>query len=141
MRFPRAGATLLLALIGVVCAAGAKKKPDSDARLKNIHSIFIAGNNPTAINARADVTDERFVRRLKICFSVAEKPDQADATLEISEVPAPSKVYADSMNASGSLTLRTGELIWSFTPPFPEDVANLRATFLVSALRRAVCGN
>jgi hypothetical protein len=141
MRFYRASATLLLVLIACPGSFAAKKKADVDPRLKNIHSIFIAGNNPTTINARQNITDERFVRRFKVCFNLAEKADQADATLEISESRSRPNLYVDSTYASGTLTLKTGELVWSYTLRFPEDVANLRAVGILAQLRKAVCGN
>ena len=139
MRFYRLGTTLLLVLIASTGSFGAKKKAGVDPRLKNVHSIFIAGNNPTAIDARANVTDERSIRRLKACFSLAGKPDLADATLEIGESVSRSNVYADSTYASASLTLKTGELVWTYAERFPEDVANLRAVGVILALRNAVC--
>jgi hypothetical protein len=142
MRFYRLGTTLLLVLITCPGSFGAKKKAaEVDPRLKNLHSIFIAGNNPTAINTRNNATDGRSIRRLKVCFGVAEKPDLADATLEIGETVSRPTVYADSTYASASLTLKTGELVWSYTEGIPEDVANLRAVGVILALRKVVCGN
>ena len=52
------------------------------------------------------MTADRSGRRLKLCFGLAEKADQADGRLEIGESTSESKVYTDSTYASGFLSLK-----------------------------------
>jgi hypothetical protein len=106
---------LLAVLVGIPGLAPCKDKPD--ARLMTVTTVFVAGNNQAAEKARATL------RNGKTCLALATKADAADATLDIS---AESQTMGGMMGgfggrnwvASGTLTLKSGDLIWSYSSRF-----------------------
>jgi hypothetical protein len=97
-----------------VCAIviGAAAKDHVDERLKDLTSVFVTGNNQSAEGARKVLQDE------KTCLSLAPKAIDADAVLDIT-VDAQSQggpiggMGGRAWIASGTLTLKSGELVWS----------------------------
>jgi len=97
-------------LILTAAAASCKDKPDP--RLATVNTVFVAGNNQASEKARETL------RSGKTCLSLAMKADDADATLGIS---AESQSMGGQFGGfggrawvvSGTLTLKSGDLIWS----------------------------
>jgi hypothetical protein len=85
--------------------------------LSSVQTIFVAGNNQAAEKARD------YIVKGKTCFELATKADAADAVLEIeSESQTKGGVFG-SMGArhsvvSGTLTLKSGDLVWSKSDRF-----------------------
>src|ERR1035438_5287864 len=98
-----------LALMFALVVAG-KDKPDP--RLTTVATLFVVGNNPAAEKAR------EVLREGKTCLSLATKAGDADATLAVS---AEGQSMGGSIGGfggrawivSGTLTLKSGDLIWS----------------------------
>lgn len=101
-----------VAAILVFAGADISGKEKPDAQLQSVTSLYIAGNNQAAEKVR-DV-----LRAGKTCFVLAPKAADADATLEVS-VDAQTQggmsghFGGRSWVASGALTLRSGDLVWS----------------------------
>lgn len=101
-----------LTLIVMMAAAVASCKDKPDPRLATVNTVFVVGNNQAAEKARETL------RGGKTCLSLATKADEADATLEIA---AESQSMGGQIGGfggrawvvSGTLTLKSGDLIWS----------------------------
>jgi hypothetical protein len=76
-----------------------------DPRLRTVKSVFISGNNKQAMEARKKMLSG------KACFTVASKATDADAVLEVKE--AQEDGILNTRGASGELTLKSGEIVWS----------------------------
>lgn len=101
-------ALAIFAVIGT-CSIG-KDKPD--ARLRDVSTVFVAGNNQAAERARETL------RSGKTCLALAMKADDADATLEVATEGQSMRGQIGGLGGrswvvSGTLTLRSGDLIWS----------------------------
>lgn len=95
--------------------ANGKDKPDP--RVQAVTSIFVAGNNQAAEKARS------LLRGGKTCFVLADRAADADAVLEITAESQTKGGMIGSLGArnwiaSGTLTLKSGELIWSKSERF-----------------------
>lgn len=100
--------------LGLTLSDG-RDKPDP--RLRTVTSVFVAGNNQAAEKARATLRGGR------TCLTLAEKAADADAILEVTvdmqtQGGRVGAVGGRSWIASGTLTLRSGELIWSRSERF-----------------------
>lgn len=107
-----------LCVVLLVFALGiAQSRPKPDARLRTVLEVFIAGNNQGAEKAR------EVLRSGKTCLRLADTIVDADAVLEISgDTQTQGGMLggfgARSWIVSGTLTLRTGQLIWSKSERF-----------------------
>ncbi len=109
-------ASLLLAALSIGVSTG-KDRPDE--RLKNITSVFVAGNNQAAESAR------RTLQNGRTCLSLAGKSADADAVLEISaDTQSQGGTFGSfggrAWIASGTLTLKSGDLVWSRSERFSD---------------------
>lgn len=92
-----------------------KEKPDP--RLNDVASVFVAGNNQAAEKARVAI------RNGKSCFTLAGKAADADAVLEIkadteTQGGTFGSLGARTWIASATLTLKSGDLVWSKSERF-----------------------
>ena len=113
----RGALTLLSVFIIAVVASDGKEKPD--ARLQSVTSVFVAGNNQAAEKARA------VLRSGRTCLVLAPKASDADAVLEVSVDTQTQGGMIGGFGGrtwigSGTLTLRSGELIWSRSERFSD---------------------
>ena len=111
--------TVIVAALAFVLVVSAAGKDHADERLSNVTSVFVTGNNQAAEGARQTLEDG------KTCLSLNAKAVGADAVLDVT---------ADSQNqggpiggmggrawiASGTLTLKSGELVWSRSVRFSD---------------------
>ena len=98
--------------------ATGKDRPDE--RIKSVTSIFVSGNNQAAEGAR------RFIGENKTCFTLATKQSDADAILAINaDTQTQGGVLggfgARAWIASATLTLRSGDLVWSHSERWSDD--------------------
>jgi hypothetical protein len=108
----------LIAAAAIPNAATCKDRPDP--RLGTVGAVFVAGNNQAAEKARETL------RGGKTYLSLAMNADSADATLEIA---AESQSMGGGFGsfggrtwiASGNLTLKSGDLVWSRSERFSDD--------------------
>jgi len=107
--------TLAVVLV-LVAFAFARSKPQSDPRLKDVHSIFVAGNNQAAEQVRDEI------QKGKSCFSLASNPKDADAVFEMGSDSARNGALMDTRDwiVSATLTLKSGDLIWSNSERFSD---------------------
>jgi hypothetical protein len=98
---PLFAALLVLASVAPMLA----KDPMHDPRLRTVKTIFIAGNNKQALDARKMLSSSK-----KACFTLAPKADP-DAVLDVKE--AQESGITHTRGASAELTLKSGEMIWS----------------------------
>lgn len=101
---------LLLSLLLLACPLRAGDRPKPDPRLASVTSIFVSGNNEAALHARALLSKNK-------CLTLAVKAEEADATLEVAAVrPPPDRSIlgpGSVVEVSSTLTLKSGELLWS----------------------------
>ncbi|HUT02294.1 MAG TPA: hypothetical protein VM163_00180 [bacterium] len=112
-------AVILSVVLSLAIPLWAGKKDDVDPRLAHVKSIFVKGNNQAADKAR------EILRKGKTCFALASNPDEADAVLEMADSATPDTGIFGSMGArhnvvSGTLTLKSGDLIWSRSERFSD---------------------
>lgn len=91
----------------------------ADPRLKSVGSVFVKGNNQAAERARESL------RQGKTCFTLAGKAEDADAIMEIAtETQSQGGVFgsmgARAWIASATLTLKSGDLVWSRSERFSD---------------------
>lgn len=103
-----------------VGARAAEKRRGQDERLGRVTSIFVAGNNQAAEGARHTLGNG------KTCFVLATKAADADAVLDVT---AEAETMGGSLGqfggrnwvASGTLTLKSGDLIWTHSERFGDS--------------------
>lgn len=110
---------LLISGVMLVVPARAAGKDRSDERLKQVTKVFVSGNNQAADKAR------EVLRSGKTCLSLATKSSDADATLDISTDSQTvggtfGRMGSRSWVTSGSLTLKSGDLVWSRSERFTD---------------------
>jgi len=98
-----------------VGAAAPKDRPDE--RLKSVTSVFVSGNNQVAEGARATLQNQ------KTCLTLATKAADADAVLDINAETQRESGDIGGFGgrtwiAAGTLTLKSGDLIWSRSERF-----------------------
>jgi hypothetical protein len=103
-------AFLLAVFLIIPVSAPCKNLPDE--RLKTVGSVFVRGNNQAAEAAR------QALRSGKTCLSLATKEADADAVLDIGNDSQTMGGQFGGMGArtnvvSGTLTLKSGDLVWS----------------------------
>jgi hypothetical protein len=93
--------------------------------LGNIYTIFIAGNNEAASNARNDLLKITMQRPNEACFKLIASPKLADATLDIAENDTAGGsgsalgrgmfggTSLETTVVSGTLSDAAGDLLWS----------------------------
>jgi hypothetical protein len=94
-------------------------KDHPDERLKDVTAVFVTGNNQAAEGAR------QILENGKTCLSLAAKAADADAVLDVT---ADSQSQGGPMGgmggrawiASGTLTLKSGNLVWSRSARSPD---------------------
>lgn len=111
-------AVLALALCTVPLVAG-KKERKKVPELAKVNTLFVAGNSQAADKAR------EMVRESKTCFALALKRGEADAVLELNDSSTASTGLMGGLGqkhstVSGTVTLKTGELIWSDSQRFSD---------------------
>ena len=111
---------LVVLVVLLVSMAFGRGKPQSDPRLKEVRSIFVAGNNQAAEKAREEMRND--ADRGKSCFSLATNPKDADAVLELGTDTARDSELLGTRAwiVSGTLTLKSGDLIWSHSERFSD---------------------
>lgn len=101
-------AVVIYAVVG--SPAVAKSKP-LDPRIKDVRKVFVKGTNEAADRAREELTKNG-------CLTLAGAADSADAVMEITaDAVSQGGVFgnagARNWIVSSTLTLRSGDLIWS----------------------------
>jgi hypothetical protein len=87
--------------------------------LKGVNSVFVSGNNQAAEAAR------QVLQEGKTCLTLATKASDADAVLDVSaEAQRQAGMIGGfggrSWIASGVLTLKSGDLVWSRSERFSD---------------------
>jgi hypothetical protein len=93
-------------------------------------SIFVEGNNQAAQKIRSFISDDK-----KTCFVLAPKQADADATLAVSDEP----LSRASHRVSGTLTLKSGDLVWSATDLGPLVSSSAAKLVFMKMQRAAEC--
>ena len=134
---------LALVLSLTASIAWAKKK-QVDERLRSVNTIFVKGNSQAADRAREMLREGK-----KTCFSVAGRADDADAVLELGDSAVGDPGMLGTLGArhnvvSGTLTLKSGDLVWSHSARFSDapfmSGAKTAADILLSNLSKdAAC--
>jgi len=101
---------LFLALFFVAGQAAARKRKMVDPRLASVQTVFVAGNNPAAANARKLIPKWT-------CFRLVPYPQKADAVFEFSQQmsadhSAPG-AHGKRALVIATMTTKDGSLIWS----------------------------
>ena len=100
---------LFLVLFFVAGQAAARKKK-VDPRLASVQTVFVAGSNPAAANARNLISEWT-------CFRLVSNPQGANAVFEFGEqMSQDHSAPAASSNRAiviATMTTRNGDLIWS----------------------------
>jgi hypothetical protein len=133
-------------LLLLLChSALAREKREPNPNLVNIHKVFIKGNSEVAALARKRELTPREQRVNGLCFGLVGSEAPADATLEISQDTASDGTVA----ASGNLTDRQGNLLWSDSKEERAGViggeviitaAENASNFLMQAFEDGMCG-
>ena len=94
-----------------------------DSRLKDVHSVFVFGNNQAAEKIRSEMKNDS--EKGKTCLAIVTNPDRADATLEVAAES--SMIRGRSPMArerewiiNGTLTTKSGDMIWSAHSQFSD---------------------
>jgi hypothetical protein len=108
-----------LAVMVCVLAGPCAAKDRTDQRLKGVTSVFVSGNNQAAEAARQVLLNG------KTCLMLAGKAADADGVLDIStDSQRQSGGFGDfgarTWIASGTLTLKSGDLVWSHSERFSD---------------------
>jgi hypothetical protein len=112
--------TALATLVALVVSMGvAMPKDHPDERLKSVTSVFVSGNNQAAEGARETLQSN------KTCLSLATKAPDADAVLDVNtdtqrEDGSFGGFGGRTWIAAGTLTLKSGDLIWSRSERFSD---------------------
>lgn len=132
--------TIVVLMLFAVAAVG-KDSPDS--RVKQVTSVFVAGNNQAAEQAREEI------RKNKSCLVLATKADDADAVLAIDTdtKSTGSRGFGEfgqrDWIASGTLTLKSGDLVWSRSERFTDapfrSGGKVAGKLLVNRLAKDAC--
>ena len=134
----------LAVMLLLSCLVFARIRPQSDPRLKNVHSVFIAGNNQAAQNAREEMRKD--ADKGKSCFSLVSNPKDADAVFEMGSDSARNSGLMDTRDwiVSATLTLKSGDLIWSNSERFSDapfmSGGKTAGKLLYLDLRHEACG-
>jgi len=107
--------TAAIAFLAGPCTA----RDRADERLKRVTSVFVSGNNQAAEGAR------HTLQTGKTCLTLASKATDADAILDISAESQSQGGMIGGMGgrtwvASGTLTLKSGDLVWSRSERFSD---------------------
>lgn len=103
---------LMLVLLLTASVFAGDKKSTTDPRIREVKTIFVAGNNQAAEEAR------KVLAAGKTCFALATKQADADATLDLSDQSGMDPGGFGTLGqrhsvVSGTLTLKSGDLLWS----------------------------
>lgn len=104
-----------LLLCGLLLSLAAFPANPPKVDLSSVHSIFIEGNNQAAEAARAEL------QKGKSCFALAQKAEDSDAVLALqADSSSPSMGIMDQRSwvTSATLTLKSGDLVWSASERF-----------------------
>jgi hypothetical protein len=109
-----------LVLVLVLPYGFALAKDTPDPRLREVKTIFVAGNNEAAEKIRSDLRSDS--AKGKACFTLVTKVADADAVLEINDdsVKEPGLTTGRHDRVTGTLTTNSGDLIWSRTDSFSD---------------------
>jgi len=105
-----------------ICRVGGAKTKVLDSRIKDVRKVFVKGNNEAAERVREDLTKNG-------CLSLAGNAEVADAVMEIStdtssQGGAFGSIGARNWIVSSTLTLKSGDLIWSKSTRGPDAPFN-----------------
>jgi hypothetical protein len=125
-----------LTLFAVVLAIAVFAKRKEDERLGQVEKVFVAGNSYSANTVRETIMDMKTNTHWKNrCITGVSNKDLADATLEIVEsVPIGGNGSGSGITpqSSGTLTLKSGDVIWGNNSMFAGN-------FILKRLNEAVC--
>lgn len=136
---------LLLVLVSVAFA-----KTDPDPHFKDIHSIFVSGNNQAAEQVQAEL--EKDTAKGKGCFVLATNPKEADASLALATdsnsqgqgLGSPGSFGGRNWIVSGTLTTKNGDQLWSHSERFSDapfrSGGKVAGKLVYLRLRREACG-
>jgi hypothetical protein len=108
-----------IAFVATLAIIGATARDRADERLKSLASIFLTGNNQAAEGARQTLQDG------KTCLSLVTKAIDGDGVLDVTADAQTQGGPAGGMGgrawiASGTLTLKSGDLVWSRSVRFSD---------------------
>lgn len=134
----------MLLIVGMVFA-----KDAPDARLQSLRSVFVSGNNQGAEQVREDLKKD--AEKSKGCLTLATNQKDADGTLDIQTDGNSSmgggmgSLGGRNWIVSGTVTLKSGDLVWSHSERFSDTPlksgAKTAGKLVYSKLRKAACGN
>jgi hypothetical protein len=131
------------ALVVIWPASLALAKDAADPRIREVKTIFVAGNNEAAEKIRADLRND--AEKAKVCFRLVTKAADADAVLEVSDdsVKEPGLTTGRHDRVTGTLTTKSGDLIWSRTDSFSDapfmSGVKTAAGLVYRRLKTAIC--
>jgi hypothetical protein len=97
----------LAILLQVLVLGRASAQHSPNERLKSVTTIFVEGSSPLSKTAREKIESGR------TCFTLAPELSSADAVLEIVVDYMSSDTGTNTVSATASLTLKSGERAWS----------------------------
>jgi len=115
----------------------------ADPRLREVKTVFVLGSNEAAEKVRSEIRKD--TEKGKVCFSLATKASDADATLEVTNDSQMQQGLLKTRNdrVTGTLTLRSGDLIWSKTDNFSDaplmSGVQTAAKLVYSRLKKDAC--
>jgi hypothetical protein len=114
-----------------------------DPRVREVKKIFVAGNNEAAEKVRSDLRNDS--EKAKVCFALVTKAADADAVLEVNDdsVKEPGLTTGRHDRVTGTLTTKSGDLIWSRTDSFSDapfmSGVKTAAGLVYKRLKTAIC--
>src|SRR5258706_1980586 len=109
-----------VALLLILLCNYAAAKDTPDPRVRAVKSIFVAGNNEAAEKIRSDIRNDS--EKGRACFTLVTKAADADAVLDVNDdsVKEPGLTTGRHDRVTGTLTTKSGDLIWSRTDSFSD---------------------
>jgi hypothetical protein len=105
-------------LLAVAASVGTpREKPNPQVAALKGKTVFVKGNNEAAEKIRSLIREDK-----KACFVLALKEADANATLAVNDQSAIETGGLNTRNdrVTGTLTVKTGELVWSATDHFSD---------------------
>jgi len=132
----------VLAFLLIACFAVAGT---NDARLKEVHTVFVTGNNQAAEKIRSEM--RRDTDKGKGCMVLVTNADKADATFDVatdSNLTRNAVMRERDWLVNGTLTTKAGDIIWSSHAQFSDapmmSGGDIAGQILYRHLRADACG-
>lgn len=135
---------LILVVLVLGAFAAGRDNPSIDPRLKEIHSLFVSGNNQAAESVRNEIAKD--AQKGKGCFTQVTNEHDADAVLALNGDSTPDGTILATRDwiVSGLLTMKSGDQVWSHSERFSDapfmSGGKTAGKLLYIRLRREACG-